>query len=318
MCTSIRFNGADGSMYFGRNLDWVCGYGESIDFSPRHLPYRSVLGAPQRAEGFAVVGVGVCAQGRPLYFDCANERGLAVAGLNFPGYADFPHEPVDGVDSVATFELPYWICRNFETVDELAAALEHTDIVSLVVPGKPESFLHWMVADASRSIVIERTATGLHVYDNTVDTLANQPEFGWHLENLRNYMTSAPEFAAPVSWGRQELAAWGAGVSMRGIPGDACSPSRFVRAAYTNAHYPVKDNERENVSRLFHTLGGVQMVEGTAAVSDGRLEKTLFTSGYSSSTNTYYVNSYDDFAIRAFPMSDFDQDGIEIQTRPMR
>ncbi len=150
-----------------------------------------------------------------MYFDCANERGLAVAGLNFPPvYADFPHEP--------------------------------------------------------------------------------------------------------VSWGRRELAAWGTGVSMRGIPGDACSPSRFVRAAYASAHYPVKDNERENVSRLFRTLGGVQMVEGTAAVSDGRLEETLFTSGYSSSTNTYYVNSYDDFAIRAFPMSDFDQDGIEIQTRPMR
>lgn len=46
MRTSIRFNGADGSMYFGRNLDWVCGYGESIVFSPRSLPYRSVLGAP--------------------------------------------------------------------------------------------------------------------------------------------------------------------------------------------------------------------------------------------------------------------------------
>lgn len=30
-----------------------------------------------------------------MYFDCANERGLAVAGLNFPPvYADFPHEPV--------------------------------------------------------------------------------------------------------------------------------------------------------------------------------------------------------------------------------
>lgn len=86
MCTSIRFNGADGSMCFGRNLDWVCGYGESIVFSPRNLPYRSVLGAPQRAEGFAVVGVGVCAQGRPKYFDCANERGLAVAGLNFPRF----------------------------------------------------------------------------------------------------------------------------------------------------------------------------------------------------------------------------------------
>ncbi len=46
MCTSIRFNDVDGSMHFGRNFDWVCGYGESIFFSPRSLPYRSVLGAP--------------------------------------------------------------------------------------------------------------------------------------------------------------------------------------------------------------------------------------------------------------------------------
>ena len=34
MCTGIRFNGATGSMYFGRNLDWTQGYGEKVVVTP--------------------------------------------------------------------------------------------------------------------------------------------------------------------------------------------------------------------------------------------------------------------------------------------
>ncbi len=48
---------------------------------------------------------------------------------------------------------------------------------------------------------------------------------------------------------------------MRGIPGDYSSPSRFVRAAYVNAHYPEKASEEENVSRAFHTLQQVAMAD---------------------------------------------------------
>ena len=155
---------------------------------------------------------------------------------------------------------------------------------------------------------------GMHVHHDDVDVLTNQPTFDFHMENLRNYMCVSNEMAEPTTWGKAELSAWGAGVSMHGIPGDVSSPSRFVRVAYTNTHYPQQNNESANVSRLFHTLVSVQMVEGMSKMGNGQFERTLFTSGYSGKTNTYYMNTYEDPAIRSFAMSDFDMDSSELIT----
>ena len=249
---------------------------------------------------------------RPMYFDCANEHGLAIAGLNFPGYASFVHEPVEGTENVATFEFPLWVARNFDSVDEVEEALRNVTLVSQIVPGQQESLLHWFIGDGKRSIVVEQMADGMHVHHDDVDVLTNQPTFDFHMENLRNYMCVSNEMAEPTSWGKASLTAWGAGVGMHGIPGDVSSPSRFVRVAYTNAHYPQQNDEAANVSRLFHTLGSVQMVDGMAKMGDGQFERTLFTSGYSSKTNTYYMNTYDDPAIRSYAMADYDMDSSEL------
>lgn len=59
-----------------------------------------------------------------------------------------------------------------------------------------------------------------------------------------------------------------------------------VRAAFYNANYPAQTGEQANVSRLFHTLAGVAMIEGSARMADGSFERTLYTSGYSAATRT--------------------------------
>ncbi|MDU3371928.1 MAG: linear amide C-N hydrolase [Bifidobacterium breve] len=278
MCTGVRFSDDEGNTYFGRNLDWSFSYGETILVTPRGYHYDTVFGAGGKAKPNAVIGVGVVMADRPMYFDCANEHGLAIAGLNFPGYASFVHEPVEGTENVATFEFPLWVARNFDSVDD----------------------------------VVEQMADGMHVHHDDVDVLTNQPTFDFHMENLRNYMCVSNEMAEPTSWGKASLTAWGAGVGMHGVPGDVSSPSRFVRVAYTNAHYPQQNDEAANVSRLFHTLGSVQMVDGMAKMGNGQFERTLFTSGYSSKTNTYYMNTYDDPAIRSYAMADYDMDSSEL------
>ena len=99
---------------------------------------------------------------------------------------------------------------------------------------------------------------------------------------------------------------------MRGLPGDYYSPSRFVRVAYLNAHYPQKDTEEENVSRLFHTLAGVAMIDGAAKMTTGDYELTIFTGGVSCRTNTYYYSTYDDPAIRSVALGDYDAAGNEV------
>ncbi|MFR5004796.1 MAG: linear amide C-N hydrolase [Bifidobacterium dentium] len=91
------------------------------------------------------------------------------------------------------------------------------------------------------------------------------------------------------------------------------SPSRFVRVAYTNTHYPQQNNESANVSRLFHTLASVQMVEGMSKMGNGQFERAVHQRLFRK-TNTYYMNTYEDPAIRSFAMSDFDMDSSELIT----
>ena len=106
MCTGVRFADEDGNMYFGRNLDWSFSYGEKIVVTPRGyqapVAFNATVANPK-----PVMGVGIIVEGMPMYFDCANDEGLAVAGLNFPGYAQYADAPVDGTVNVAAYELPF-------------------------------------------------------------------------------------------------------------------------------------------------------------------------------------------------------------------
>jgi len=312
MCTGIRFSDGSGNLYLARNLDWTSGYGERVVVTPTGFTPKSPFGAVPSIR-HATIGMGIVEEDTPLYFDCGNDAGLAVAGLNFPGYAQYATGPVEGATNVAAYEFPLWVASQFSTVDEVEKALENVAIVDKPINEKyPSSLLHWIIGDADRAIVVEYTADGMHVFDDDVDVLANQPGFGWHHENLRNYLNTEPDFPEQTVLGRAKLAPFGSGSHMRGIPGDYYSPSRFVRAAYVNEHYPTKSTEEENVSRAFHTLQQVAMVDGCAAMGDGEFEKTIYTGLFSSATGTYYWNTYDDPAVRSVRLADHAPDGAEL------
>ncbi|WP_208322211.1 MULTISPECIES: choloylglycine hydrolase [unclassified Mumia] len=313
VCTGIRFNDESGNLYLARNLDWTSGYGERVVVTPKGYDLKSPFGAVSNIL-HATIGMGIVEEGTPLYFDCGNDAGLAVAGLNFPGYAAYAPEPVEGATNVAAYEFPLWVASQFATVDEAAAALENVVIVDKPINEKyPSSMLHWFIGDADRAIVVEHTSDGMHVFDDDVDVLTNQPGFAWHHENLRNYLNASPEFPKELVLGRAHLTPFGSGSHMRGIPGDYYSPSRFVRAAYVNEHYPDKASEEENVSRAFHTLQQVAMVDGGAVMGgSGEFEKTIYTGLFSSRTATYYWNTYDDPTIRSVRMADHSPDGTDL------
>lgn len=305
MCTAVRFTDDQGNMFFGRNLDWTFDYGQGVMRTPGDVKAPAAFARPGDPErGHDVIGVGIEALGVPLYFDCANDAGLAVAGLNFPQSARYAAGPVEGTVNVAAYEFPYWVARSFGSVAEARAALGGVTVVAKAVSDKlPVANLHWIVADATGAIVVECMEDGMHVWDDDVDVLTNEPNFGWHRQNLRNYLTLTGDDPAPASWGRAELTAFGSGLGLRGVPGDYSGPSRFVKVAFANAHYPTKSDEKDNVTRLFRTLGSVAVPEGCARMADGSYEKTLYTSGFSAATRTYYYATYDDPQIREFPLA---------------
>ncbi|MBR3122001.1 choloylglycine hydrolase [Candidatus Saccharibacteria bacterium] len=313
MCTGVRFSDDQGNMYFGRNLDWSTGYGQKVVITPRGYKYKSAF-LGEMANSPAIIGMAIIEENVPLYFDCANEYGLGVAGLNFPGYASYAPSAIDGKTNVAAYEFPLWVALNFKTVDEVEKVLPNVAIVAKPINEKyPVSQLHWLIGDAKRSIVVEYTEKGMEVFKNDVDILTNQPGYGWHKENLRNYMNLFPQMPKEVRWGEKaRMTAFGSGSLMRGLPGDYYAPSRFVRVAYLNTHYPAQSDEASNVSRLFHTLTGVAMIDGAAEMTDGNYEKTVYTGGYSSATKTYYYNTYEDPAIKAIAMKDYDLDSAKL------
>lgn len=313
MCTGVRFSDDKGGMYFGRNLDWSVPYGQKVVITPRGYKYNSAFLGEMGMNQGAVIGMAIIEENVPLYFDCANENGLAIAGLNFPGYAKYANTVVDGKTNVAAYEFPFWVVANFATVDDVEKALKDVVIVAKPINDKyPVSMLHWIIGDAKRSIVVEYTDKGMEIFQNDVDILTNQPGYAWHQENLRNYMNLFSQMPKEVRWGKAKMTAFGSGSLMRGIPGDYYSPSRFVRVAYLNTHYPVKSTEEENISRLFHTLAGVAMIDGAAAMADDAYEKTIYTGGYSTNTKTYYYNTYDDPAIKKVAMSDNNLDSADL------
>lgn len=316
MCTSVRFTDPEGNLYFGRNLDWTVGYGQEVFVTQRGFTHPGFMDGAM-ATRYAVTGMAIAPEGCPLYLDVMNEEGLGVAGLNFPGYASYADEPAEGKVNVPSYAFPLYIASQCKTVDEAEEALK--DVLILNKPFNDQyevALLHWIIADKNRAIVVEQEADGLHVYHDDLDVLANQPSFPYHRENVRSYLACTPEFPADARWREATLSPYGSGAGMRGIPGDYYSPSRFVRAAYLNANYPDQEGEDANVSRLFHTLGGVAMALGAAKVSDGDYEYTLYTSGFSGRTRTYYYSTYEDPRLRAFPMDDVALDGGQMVKAP--
>ena len=305
MCTAARFTDTHGNMFFGRNLDWAFDYGETVLRTPADARVPAAFDRPgDAASGHAVIGMGIEAAGIPLYFDCGNDAGLAVAGLNFPQSARYAKEAEEGRVNVAAYEFPYWVARNFSSVDEVRSALANVTVVAKPVnESLPVASLHWIVADSTGSIVVECLERGLVVWEDDVDVLTNEPDFGWHRQNLRNYLLVDSAEPEGSSWGRASLRSFGSGAGMQGVPGDYCSPSRFVKVAFLNAHHPAQEAEKDNVTRLFRTLGSVAVPMGCSHLADGSWERTLYTSGFSAATLTYYHATYDDPTIRAYPLA---------------
>ena len=86
MCTAITYKTSD--HYFGRNLDLEYSYKETVTITPRNYVFHFRKMGTIKSH-FAMIGIAYIADGYPLYYDATNEKGLSVAGLNFPENADY-------------------------------------------------------------------------------------------------------------------------------------------------------------------------------------------------------------------------------------
>jgi len=253
MCTAISLN--TGKHYFGRNLDLAYHYDERVVIAPRNyvFPFRQL---PALSSHYAIIGMATITGGYPLYYDATNEAGLSMAGLNFPDNAVYP--PIaDGKDNVSPFEFIPWVLAQCETVAQARMLLSRVNLAAIPFSKEiPLSPLHWMIADRESAITVESMADGLHVHDNPIGVLTNNPPFDYHMTNLRNYMALSPSRPRNAFAPGLSLSPYGLGMGAIGLPGDCSPASRFVRAAFTKAHSVC--SQRRKVSSSCLSLLGKQ------------------------------------------------------------
>lgn len=302
MCTAVSYR--SNASYFGRNLDLDRGYGESVVITPRRYEFKMRCEKPIGSH-YAMIGMATVVDDFPLYYEATNEKGLSMAGLNFPENAVY-YDFAEGKENVAPFELIPWILSQCTCIDEAKSLLGKINLVnidfSLELPLSP---LHWMISDKKCSIVVEPLKDGLKIYDNPFEVLTNNPPFNFHQTNVSNYMGLGIGHATSQFKESIPMKNYSLGMGALGLPGDFSSASRFIRALFVKENSVSEHTEASNVNQFFHILHSVSMPKGCVLATDG-FEYTRYSSCCNIERGIYYYTTYDDFEIKSVNMHDVD------------
>lgn len=312
MCTAIDYknNGA----YFGRNLDLEYHYNETITVTPRNFDYK--FKAPLKSEEkFAVIGMATVVDKYPLYYDAMNEKGLAMAGLNFPGNS-FYNEKSSELLNVSPFELIPFILTQCADTESAVKLLQRINIEDRKFSDKyPLTPLHWMIADKQSSITVEPLKDGIKIYKNDIGVLTNNPPFDFHVNNLCNYMHLSPK-AAENNFDVQ-LTPYSKGLGAFGLPGDGSSASRFVRAAFFKQNAVCDGSKHSEINQFFHIMGTVKQLNGAVDVGNGQYHITIYTSCCDLNEGIYYYKTYENSCVNGVDMFSENLDETEIISYPI-
>jgi len=306
MCTAITYTTKD--HYFGRNLDLEYSYFESVTVTPRNfpLPFRQT---PDMKQHYAMIGMAHVKDGYPLYYDATNEKGLSMAGLNFPGNACY-FPPAPDRDNISPFELIPWILGQCSSLNEVYPLLERIHLAAIPFSAQlPLSPLHWIISDENRSITVESVKDGLKIYDNPVGVLTNNPPFDFHMTNLNHYMSLSIDSPDNRFSSQIPLTPFSRGMGAIGLPGDLSSSSRFIKAAFTKLNSVSGSSESESISQFFHVLSGVAQQRGCVRMPDGTYEITIYSSCCNTCKGIYYYTTYENSQITAVDMNRENLDG---------
>lgn len=316
MCTSISM--ATDDCYFGRNMDIDYNFGEHVVIAPRSFPFKFRM-EKDMPHHYAMLGMASVRANYPMFAEAANEKGLGAAGLNFPGNAYFPKEPPGKgcKRAVTPYELIPWVLGQCSTVSEAKQLLSAACIVDIPFAADlPVATLHWHFADKGSSIVVEQTKDGLHIYDDPVNVLTNNPPFDFQLLNLSRYLNLSVSPPSNCFAKKAGVSPFGLGMGSIGLPGDFSPASRFVKAAFTllNSKCVCKD-EDNSVSQFFHIMESVSVINGL--IEDNRKNyRTTYCCCMNLCKGIYYYKTYSNSSITAVRLHGADLDGSSLYEFP--
>ncbi len=299
MCTAITYSTKD--HYFGRNLDLEYSYKETVTITPRNYPFafRKTKEIPQH---YAIIGMAYVCENYPLYYDAINEKGLGMAGLNFPDNANYKEEKKEK-DNIAPFEFIPWVLCQCATLEEVKKLLNNINLIHLnFSKDLPVSPLHWIISDKEKAITVESVEEGLKIYENPVGVLTNNPTFDMQLFNLNNYSNLSTEPPINHFSEKLNLNIYSRGMGAIGLPGDLSSASRFVKASFTKMNSVSGDSEEESISQFFHILDSVYQQRGCVHMPNQQYEITIYSSCCNMDKGIYYYKTYENNQITGIDM----------------
>jgi choloylglycine hydrolase len=311
-CTYVFLKAKDGSTVSVRSMEFYDRVGAQLQMIPRGTSYASE--APKGAKGlqwkskFGVVAISALGK-KNLLADAGNEKGLYITTLWFADtrYPDI--KPGDAVIDVQNFVA--WVAGNFATVEELKQAL-----VKVKVYGYPEEGfnqgqvvpVHWPVTDAGgNSVVLEYIDGQLKVWDNQKNgVLTNEPNLGWHLDNLRFY-SNLKAFAFPVPELKDDR--WSLGSDMKGLPGDWTSASRFVKISALRFFAERPKDADEAINLCVHLINTVDIPYGPQLWiigQTGNVQYTPWHSFFDHRNLRFYYRTYENPNLRLINLKELD------------
>ncbi len=286
MCTTISFTTSD--HYFGRNLDLEYSYQETVTITPRKYPllFRK---ATTLSQHYAMIGMAYIQEKYPLYYEATNEKGLSMAGLNFPGNADYKPSHPDK-DNITPFEFIPWVLGQCSTVKDAETLLKHINLFNEAFRADlPLSPLHWMISDRDCSIVVESVKDGLNIYQNPLNVLTNNPPFPQQLTHFRNWKNNS-----------------------QNLPGDWTSESRFIRASHILQHSVCGASETESVNQFFHILSSVEFPKGCISPKNGKYPFTIYSCCCNTDKGIYYYKTYNNSQVISTALHKENLDSLQL------
>jgi choloylglycine hydrolase len=317
-CTSFLLTAKDGSMTYGRTMEFGVDMKSQVTLLPRGLALTGTLPKDEPGKRWTALyaAMGMNGFGLPILVDGFNEKGLAGGMLFFPGYSKFvPAQDAPAAKALGSWEFLAWALTSFASVAEVKQAIANGEVVIADTVQKDLGMappLHYTLHDATgASVVIEPVGGKLIVTDNPYTVLTNSPEIAWHQQNLRNYTTLAPGFPQPVKVMGQTLIPFSTGAGMRGLPGDQSSPARYVQAIAYVATLTKPANAVESVQAAEHILNHFDIIDGSNGEyadkdTKGTFEITYWTAISDLRNQRLYFKTYDNQHLRYVDMKDFD------------
>lgn len=311
-CTGITLRTADGGSIVARTIEWG---GSNLNsryvIVPRGYTQRSYT--PEGIDGMRFAArygyVGLAVEQKEFVAEGLNEEGLSAGLFYFPAYGRYvDFDPALKEQSIADLQLVAWVLGSCRTVDEVKEAIGKVRVIAI---DPRASTVHWRFTDRSgQQIILEIIDGKPCFYDSKLGVLTNSPGYEWQLTNLNNYVNLYPGSAAAHPLGEVQLAQFGAGAGMLGLPGDITPPSRFVRAAFYQATAPQRATAEDTVLECFQILNNFDIPIGvefaTGQTPTDIPSATQWTSAADPQNGRIYYRTMYNSAIRCIDLKSID------------